>query len=140
MRVEDREQAKAVGVSSRLALSRVKQSCENDPDVGKEMARRQVADELASAPSTTVLPPAAIAALACLRHAEAEYEQARARDWRRSAVSPGAVLPVLFDAVLRARMECRRLGVITEGGVPREASLRRRCFRRPHVRFSWALE
>jgi len=79
------------------------------------MAGQELPDERAASPSTTVLPSAAIAAaLARLGNAENQYKQARARDWRRSVVSPGAVLPPLFDAVLRARMECRRLGVIEE--------------------------
>ena len=116
MRVESGEQDQAVGVLSlRLAHAVVKQGCEDDPDVGKEVAGQGVPGELAASRSTTVLPPAAIAALARLRHAENEYEQARARDWRRSVVSPGAVLPRLFDVVLQARMECRRFGVIAEG-------------------------
>jgi hypothetical protein len=112
MRVEDREQSDAGGVlSSSVAAAPVKQKRGDAPDVGKEMARHLVADELATARSTTVLPPAAIAALARLRRVENEYEEARSRDWRRSAVSPGAVLPALFEAVLQARMECQRLGV-----------------------------
>jgi hypothetical protein len=112
MRVEDRELGKAVGVSSpRLARAAVKQSYEDDPDDGKGIAREKLPDELAVSRSTAVLPPAAINALARLRHAENEYEEARARDWRRSVVSPGTVLPRLLEGVLQARMECRRLGV-----------------------------
>jgi hypothetical protein len=112
MRAEGRELGKAVEVpSSRLAPAVVKQSCGENPDVGKEVAGQELPDEQAASRSTIVLPPAAIAALARLGHAENEYEQARARNWRRSVVSPGAVLPPLFDAVLQARMECRRLGV-----------------------------
>ncbi len=65
--------------------------------------------------STAVLPAAVAAALAHLRHAESEYERARARDWRRSAVSPATVLQSLSDAVLRARTECRCLGVPEQG-------------------------
>ena len=116
MRVEGREEGKAVGVLySGLAPEAVKQNRRDTPVVGKGMARQELPDELAASRSTAVLPPAAINALARLRHAENEYEEARARDWRRSVVSPGAVLPALFDAVLQARMECRRLGVIAEG-------------------------
>jgi hypothetical protein len=111
MRAEGREEGKAVGVLSGLVLAAVKQSREDVPVNGKAMARQGPTNELAATRSTTVLPPAAINALARLGHAENEYEQARARDWRRSAVSPGAVLPPLFDAVLRARMECQCLRV-----------------------------
>ena len=115
MRAEGREQGRAVAVpSSRLAPAVVKQICEDDPDVGKEMAG-QLPDELADSRSMTVLPRAAINALARLRCAENEYEKARARDWRRSVVSPGTVLPRLLEGVLQARMECRCLGVIAEG-------------------------
>jgi hypothetical protein len=84
------------------------------PDVGTALSRQVHEGEQAAERSTTVLPPAVIAALARLRQAENEYEQARARDWRTSVLSPGAILPQLFEAVLRARMECRRLGVIEE--------------------------
>jgi hypothetical protein len=75
------------------------------------MVREEPATELPAGRSTPVLPHAVTAALAHLRRAENEYERARACDWRRSVLSPGVVLPPLFDAVLRARMECRRLGV-----------------------------
>ena len=116
MRVEGREDGKAVGVpSSRLAPEAVKQDRRDTPVVGKEMVRQEPPDELAASRSTAVLPPAAINALARLRHAENEYEEVRARDWRRSVVSPGTVLPRLLEGVLQARMECRRLGVIAEG-------------------------
>jgi hypothetical protein len=112
LRVEGREQDKAVGVLySGLAPEAVKQNRRDTPVVGKGMARQERPDELAASRSTAVLPPAAIKALARLRHAENEYEEARGRDWRRSVVSPGTVLPPLLHAVLRARMECRRLGV-----------------------------
>ena len=72
MRAEGREQGRAVAVqSSRLAPAVVKQICEDDPDVGKEMAG-QLPDELADSRSMTVLPRAAINALARLRCAENE--------------------------------------------------------------------
>jgi hypothetical protein len=81
----------------------------------RRLTRQMHAGELASARSTTVLPPAVMAALARLRHAEDEYERARARDWRRSVVSLAMVLKPLADVVLRARMECRRIGVRPDG-------------------------
>ena len=116
MRVEGREEGKAVGaLYSGLAPEAVKQDRRDTPVVGKGMARQELPDELAASRSTAVLRPAAINALARLRRAENEYEEARGRDWRRSVVSPGTVLPRLLEGVLQARMECRRLGVIAEG-------------------------
>lgn len=116
MRAESREQGKPVGVgSSEEGVPGVEESRTDMPGVGKALTRQMHAGELAAARSTTVLPPAVFAALARLRHAENEYEKARARDWRRSVLSPGVVLPPLFDAVLRARMECRRIDVTPDG-------------------------
>jgi hypothetical protein len=118
MRDEGREQAKTVGVRSyEECAPGVEASRSAMPDVGQALTRQMHAGELAAARSTTVLPPAVIAALARLRHAEHEYERARARDWRRSVVSPAMVLQPLADAVLRARMECRRIGVTPDGTV-----------------------
>jgi hypothetical protein len=82
------------------------------PAEQQALTRQMHAGDLEAARSTTVLPPAVMAALARLRHAEDEYERARARDWRRSVVSPAMVLQLLADAVLRARVECRHLGLI----------------------------
>ena len=113
MRAEGREQGKTVGVRhSEEFAPGVEASRSAMPDVGQALTRHVHGGEFAAARSTTVLPPAVIAALARLRHAENEYEQARARDWRRSVLSPGVVLPPLFEAVLRARVECRHLGLI----------------------------
>jgi len=55
-----------------------------------------------------------VAALTRLRQTETEYERARTRDWRRSAIAPTAVLQPLAEAVRRAREECERLGVPQE--------------------------
>jgi len=61
MRVEGREDGKAVGVpSSRLAPEAVNQNRRDTPVVGKGMARQELPDELAASRSTAVLPPAAI--------------------------------------------------------------------------------
>jgi hypothetical protein len=116
MRDEGREQAKTVGVrSSEEFTPGVEGSRSDTPDVGQALTRQMQAGELAAARSTLVLPAAVAAALARLRHAQNEYEQARARDLRRSVLSPGAVLLPLFDAVLRARLESRRIGVTPDG-------------------------
>jgi len=64
--------------------------------------------------STAVLPDAISEALGRLRDAEADYERARARDWRRSLVAPSLILPPLLEAVQRARLECQRLGLPVE--------------------------
>ena len=118
MRDEGREQAKTVGVpSSQEGAPGVEASRSAVPDLGQALTRQMHAGELPAERSTTVLPPAVMAALARLRHAGNEYEQARARDWRRSVLSPGVVLPPLFEPVLRARMECRRIGVTPDGTV-----------------------
>jgi hypothetical protein len=79
------------------------------PGAGRDQAGRGPADALGADRSTPVLPSAA--ALARLHHAEQEYERARVRDWRRSVVAPSVILQPLAEAVRRARMECRRLGV-----------------------------
>jgi hypothetical protein len=96
MRVEGCEQGrKALRVPSFLDGPPEGETSRSDLDVGIAMVRQVHEGGLAGERSTTVLPPAAIAALARLRRAENEYEQARARDWRRSVLSPGAVLPPL---------------------------------------------
>jgi hypothetical protein len=57
MRVEDREEGKAVGVPySRLAPEAVKQNRWDTPDVGKEMARPEL-DRLAASRSTMFYRP-----------------------------------------------------------------------------------
>jgi hypothetical protein len=115
LRAKGHEQGPAEVPSSELLPSSgrlaVLGSASPVPAGGKAVARSEPAHALAADRSTPVLQDATAAALARLRDSENEYERARRRDWRRSAVAPAIFLQPLADAVLRARMECRRLGV-----------------------------